>query len=303
MQADQRTEGLDESTRAALSTVFERSDGGRRELQWQDVSDAVSSDQWGRLIGEGHLVSREEGFALADPDAVAEHLDSGAADDEDTGDDSFDVEPESWGWHDKAAGLVAIVFFAGYLDAGVRDVIASFDDVVLSPVTHALPFYAVVLLLAVVTGFYSTVLQSRLSDNEKMQRYKDRMEDIKARKEAAEERGDEEAVERIKEEQMEAAGDQLGMFKLQFRPMVWIMLLTIPVFLWLRWKVRGGHLGVAQTGLIVPFAGSVGWQDPLFGPMSTWIVWYFLCSMASRQVIRKALGVRPGGAAASTSAS
>jgi uncharacterized membrane protein (DUF106 family) len=129
-------------------------------------------------------------------------------------------------------------------------------------------------------------------DTEKLQAYQERMNRLNERRKAAKEADDEEALERIQEEQMEAAGDQLGMFKLQFRPMVWIMLLTIPVFLWLRWKVRGGHLGLAETGLVVPLAGAVGWQDPLFGPMSTWIVWYFLCSMASRQIIQKTLDIQ-----------
>jgi len=122
------------------------------------------------------------------------------------------------------------------------------------------------------TGLYSTLLQARLMDTEKLSAYQERMARLKERKAAAKERDDDDALERIQREQVDAAGDQLGMVKLQFRPMVWIMLLTIPVFLWLRWKVRGGHLGVGETGLVVPLAGAVFWQDPLLGPMSTWIV-------------------------------
>ncbi|WP_238709355.1 DUF106 domain-containing protein [Natronorubrum halophilum] len=155
----------------------------------------------------------------------------------------------------------------------------------------AVPFYAVILLLAAVTGLYSTILQKRLTDREKLEEYQQRMADLRERKQAAKERDDEDALERIQDEQLEAAGDQLGMMKVQFRPMVWIMLLTILVFLWLRWKVNGGHLGADETGLIVPIAGAVSWQQPLAGPMSTWIVWYFLGSMASRQLIQKALNV------------
>ncbi|NNC25236.1 DUF106 domain-containing protein, partial [Salinisphaera sp. USBA-960] len=69
---------------------------------------------------------------------------------------------------------------------------------------------------------------------------------------AAKERGDEEALDRIQKEQMEAMGDQLGMFKMQFRPMVWIMLLTIPVFLWMYWKLGQIDQGVE---LILPLIG------------------------------------------------
>ncbi|MDQ2074669.1 DUF106 domain-containing protein [Haloarcula sp. H-GB4] len=277
--------------RDALATVVEHSDNGNESLQWNDVSESLSSEEWGRLVREEVLVSDGTGFTLTNPEQVREALQP----DEpmDTATDEGGIEAESWAWYDKVAGLVTLSLFAGYWSTGIRDTIASYDDLLLAPVTDALPFFAVIILLAIVTGLYSTVLQSRLRDTEKIQAYQERMKELKERKEAAKERGDDDALEELQAEQMEAAGDQLGMFKLQFRPMVWIMLLTIPVFLWLRWKVRGGHLGASEFGLIVPLAGAVGWQEPLFGPMKTWIVWYFLCSMVARQLIQKTFDIQP----------
>ena len=121
------------------------------------------------------------------------------------------------------------------------------------------------------------------------------MQEIQDRRKAAKERGDDEALEQIKEEQMEAMGDQLGMFKLQFRPMVWIMLLTVPAFLWMYWKILSGN-GVDGVSVVMPFIGDLsvqdGWTTGVVGPMQAWIVWYFVCSMAFTQVIRKALNVQ-----------
>ncbi|MFB6108362.1 MAG: DUF106 domain-containing protein [Haloplanus sp.] len=300
MSAERLESFLDDPAASeALSVAFERSDGGSEELQWADVRDALSADQWGRLIRAGVLVGGDDGFVLADPDRVEravstgeESVDGRDADDADDADVAPVPDDDSWEWYDKVAGVATLGLFMGYWNTGIRDVIASLDDVVLAPATHALPFYAVVLLLALVTGFYSTVLQAKLMDAEKLQRYKDRMNELRERKAAAKERGDEDALERVETEQMDAASDQLGMFKLQFRPMVWIMLLTIPVFLWLRWKVRGGHLAPHETGLVVPLASAVAWQEPLVGPMRTWIVWYFLCSVAARQIFQKTLDVQ-----------
>ncbi|MCD2200716.1 MULTISPECIES: DUF106 domain-containing protein [unclassified Halobacterium] len=292
MPAEQLESFLDNpAMREALSIVFERSEEGTDEVQWADVSDALSSGQWGRLIESGVLVSGGTGFTLANPDRVQQTLEEHGPL-SDTAEGVDEIESESWAWYDKAAGVTALVLFAGYWNTGIRNIIASVDNLLLAPIVDMLPFYAVIILLAIVTGLYSTVLQARLMDHEKMQAYQERMNELKERKEEAKERGDDEALEQIQEEQMEAAGDQLGMFKLQFRPMVWIMLLTIPVFLWLRWKVRGGHLGVGETGMILPLAGAVSWQEPLLGPMRTWIVWYFLCSMASRQIIQKTLNIQ-----------
>jgi uncharacterized membrane protein (DUF106 family) len=83
------------------------------------------------------------------------------------------------------------------------------------------------------------------------------------------------------------------MFKEQFRPMVWIMFLTIPVFLWMYWAVGIGnapsHIDV--TPIVLPLAGEVGWTSGVVGPLQTWILWYFLCSMGFTQIIRKGLNI------------
>lgn len=285
------------SVREAVAVVLEQTGDRDDELQWADVRGSLTTGQWGRLIESGILVSGTSGFVVANRDRARRVLNqpSEATDTATTAADPVTADEgdaASWAWYDKAAGVTALVFFVGYWNTGIRDVIASFDNVVLGPVTDVLPFYVVVLVLAVITGTYATLIQANLMDTEKMQVYQDRMKRLKERREDAKEQGDEETLERVQEEQLYAASDQLGMFKLQFRPMVWIMLLTIPVFLWLRWKVRGGHLAVGQTGLVVPIAGAVSWQQPLVGPMRTWIIWYFLCSVASRQVVQKALDLQ-----------
>jgi uncharacterized membrane protein (DUF106 family) len=95
---------------------------------------------------------------------------------------------------------------------------------------------------------------------------------------------------------MEAMGDQLGMFKEQFRPMVWIMFLTIPAFLWMFWVIgyRGSdaaYPAVAAQELVVPLAGTVTWDTGIVGPIQMWILWYFLCSMAFTQLVQKSLNI------------
>ncbi|QRV17358.1 DUF106 domain-containing protein [Haloterrigena salifodinae] len=279
----------DPSMQEAISVILERSNDGREELEWSDVSDALSSAQWGRLIEQEVLVSAGAGFTVAEPEGVRARLET---DDRRPSSNRETIEPYRWSALDKAAGATAVALFAGYWSPQLRDVVASTESVVLGPITEIIPFYGIIVLLSIATGLYSTVLQSRLTDHEKIQQYTQRMEALQNRKQAAEERGDDEALKQIRQEQREAAGDQLGLLKVKFRPMVWTMLVTIPVFLWLRWKVNGGHLGAGQTGLVVPLAGHVTWQQSLVGPMSTWIVWYFLCSMASRQIIQKTLGVQ-----------
>jgi uncharacterized membrane protein (DUF106 family) len=276
--------GEDASMRSALEFLLER-DGA---VTWSEASDELSSGQWGRLIEKGILTDAGEGFELADPDGVREGL---YGDEGGDGDTTDDVEGDSsWSQYDKAAALGAVGLFAGYSIASVRNAIGETLDVVLGPINSALPFYAVILVLALFTGLYSTLLQSNMMNTEMMAKYQERMQEMQERRKEAKESGDDEALDKIQEEQMEAMGDNLGMFKEQFRPMVWIMLLTIPAFLWMYWMILDQGAGTLEVTM--PLIGTREWQAGVLGPLQAWILWYFLCSMSFNQIIRKSLNIQ-----------
>jgi uncharacterized membrane protein (DUF106 family) len=268
----------------ALSVVYDYTDAGADPVTWPDVREDLSSGQWGRLIETGVLVDDGEGFVIDDPGAVADALDTDSSSAE-------DIETTSWSTWDKAAGAISLAFFAGYSLKSVRSVVGEVVNVFIGPINQTLPFYATILLLALLTGLYSSLLQANLMNTEIMGKYQERMQEIKDKRKRAKERGDEEALERIQQEQMEAAGDQMGMFKEQFRPMAWIMLLTIPLFLWMYWMIRDGHLSTAQMEVILPIVGETQWNRGILGPLQAWIAWYFLCSMGFSQLLRKSLDI------------
>ena len=180
--------------------------------------------------------------------------------------------------------------FAGYSISSVRNAIGTTLDLFLGPINSALPFYAGILVLALFTGLYSTLLQANLMDTEVMAKYQERMQEMQERRKEAKEAGDDEALDQIQEEQMEAMGDNLGMFKEQFRPMVWIMLLTIPAFLWMYWMIL--EQGAGTLTVTMPLLGTREWQAGVLGPLQAWILWYFLCSMSFNQIIRKSLNIQ-----------
>ncbi|MFC5277952.1 DUF106 domain-containing protein [Halorubrum rubrum] len=283
----------DGEMRDALETVLDRATDG--EVQWVDVRDEITSGQWGRLIEKEILVDGERGFAIADRDGI----EAGLTDDDGGSGSGGDVEtPETTSWTkwDKLAALATVGAFVGYAVPPVRNVIAGGLDLVLGPLLGIVPFYVVIMVIALGTGLYSTLLRAGLMDMEKMSQYQDRMKDIQERRKEAKERDDQEALDAIQQEQMDAMGDQLGMFKEQFRPMVWIMFLTIPAFLWMFWVIgyRGSdsaYPAVAAQEIVVPLAGTVTWDAGLVGPIQMWIVWYFLCSMAFTQLVQKSLNI------------
>ncbi|PSQ17357.1 HTR-like protein [Halobacteriales archaeon QS_8_69_26] len=269
------------------------------EVEWGDVKGEITSGQWGRIIQQGIVVDNENGaFELSDPDAVESALSDDAtaaaeiSADLDEVTDMDDVETEGWSTYDKAAGVGVLLVMVGYYYNPVQRVVGGTIDALLGPVDAVLPFYVVILVLAMLTGVYSTLLQANLMNTEVIGAYQEQASALNERRKKAKERGDEEELDRIQEQQMEMMGDQLGMFKEQFRPMVWITLITIPVFLWMYWKVQNGLIAEAETSIVMPLLGEVEWQQGVLGPMQAWIIWYFLCSMGFTQLIRKALNIQ-----------
>ncbi|MBX0323851.1 EMC3/TMCO1 family protein [Halomicroarcula sp. F13] len=256
-------------------------------VTWSDVSDDITSGEWGRLIESGLLVDADgQGFVVDDPEGVREALEESDATPEDDEDDG------GWSTWDKLAGLATLGLFAGYSLNSVRNAIGGVIDVALGPLAEVVPFYVVILVLAVFTGSTSSILQDQLMDMSGMGDHQEKMQDLKERREAAKERGDDEALDRLEEEQMELMTDQMGMFKKQFRPMVWIMLINIPIFLWLYWMVFGTGMSLEPPVVTFPILGEVSsWREGAAGPLQAWILWYFLCSLSFTQIIRKALNV------------
>jgi uncharacterized membrane protein (DUF106 family) len=273
-----------ESMTDALAAVLEVADE-QGTVTWSDVSDDLTTGQWGRLIETGLLVDADgEGFVVDDPEGVREAL--GEAD------PASDEEADgSWTTYDKAAGVGALGIMIGYLDPNIRAVIGSTLDVLLGPLSSALPFYMMILVLAVLTGLWSTILQDNLMNMDIMSDYQEKNKELRERRKQAKERGDDEALQEIQKEQMAMMSENVGMFKAQFRPMVWIMVLTIPVFLWMYWMIL--DVGVGQgTVIVMPLIGEVTDWNAGVGPMPAWIIWYFVCSMGFAQIMRKALNVR-----------
>ncbi len=273
----------------ALSSVLRVADQ-QGTVTWSDVSDELTSGQWGRLIETGLLVDAGgEGFVVDDPDGVRDAL--GEA--EPAATDDGDGDGVDWTVYDKLAAVAAVAFILGYGIQSVRATIGSIINIFLGPLESMVPFYVVILVLALFTGLWSTLLQDNLMDMDVMGDYQEKSKELRERRKRAKERDDDEALQEIQEEQMAMMSDNLGMFKAQFRPMVWIMLLTIPVFLWMYWMILDVGLGGAQNVMVLPLIGAIEtWRTGVIGPIEAWLLWYFLCSITFTQVMRKALNVQ-----------
>ena len=160
-------------------------------VTWSDVSEDISSGEWGRLIETGLLVDADgEGFVIDDPEGIREAL----ADADPTA--MMEDHDTSWTSYDKAAGLVVIGLFIGYWLPSARQTIGSTLDVIFGPLANVMPFHVVILVLATLTGLFSAIMQDNLSNPAVMGEYREKSQKLKERREKAKERGDEEEIGR-----------------------------------------------------------------------------------------------------------
>jgi uncharacterized membrane protein (DUF106 family) len=70
--------------------------------------------------------------------------------------------------------------------------------------------------------------------------------------------------------------------------MAYIMIVSVPIFFWLLYRLSNFPDNIAIT---MPFFGLHTLTDMILGPVPAWIFWYMICSLTISQVVRKALGI------------
>ena len=181
-----------------------------------------------------------------------------------------------------------------------RQTIAGVVDIIIGPfVAMGLPFFALILILATITGFYSSLIQKYKMDYEKMAEVQEKMKDFNVKFREAQMSGDERLIKKMQARQQAMMAEQMQMTQQQFKPMIYILILTIPIFFWIYEKIRtmpmAGEVTAAiadlSNSIVIPFAGLSSYFDIYLWIFPLWILWYMLCSLCMTQIIRKALNI------------
>ncbi len=181
-----------------------------------------------------------------------------------------------------------------------RQTIAGVVDIVIGPfVAMGLPFFALILILATITGFYSSLIQKYTMDYEKMAEVQEKMKDFNVKFREAQMSGDERLIKKMQARQQAMLAEQMQMTQQQFKPMIYILILTIPIFFWIYEEIRtmpmSGEVTAAiadlSNSIVIPFAGLSSYFDIYLWIFPLWILWYMLCSLCMTQIIRKALNI------------
>lgn len=189
-------------------------------------------------------------------------------------------------------GTIAMVFtllmMFSYGIPAVREGVGGAMDLIFGPFVDELgiPFFVLIMILSAITALYSSLIQKYTIDYEKMQRVQEAMREFQKEFREAQLGGDEKKLKKLEAKRDRMMQDQMEISKQQFTPMAYILLLSVPIFFWILYRLPQ----ISQM-MVIPFAGTLGFQDILLWVVPLWMLWYMICSLTISQVIRKALNI------------
>jgi len=178
--------------------------------------------------------------------------------------------------------LFGIVLLGEDFRNGLGKFVGSFMD----PIATLIPFHLLILLLAIVTGIYASLIQKYTIDWELMRRVQKNMREFQKEFREAQQKENKYKLKKLQEQQVEMMEEQAAMSKQQFKPMAYIGIVSIPLWMWMYQYVRTS----IDIPLILPIVGEKALMDPWFF-LQYWIIWYIICSIPFGALVRKVLNV------------
>ena len=175
-----------------------------------------------------------------------------------------------------------------------RDMLGGIMDIFMSPILSVVGesnFFLIISVVAIITAIYSSLIQKYVVDQSKMMEFQEKMKIFQKEMREAQKTQNTYMLKKLEEQQAEMMQEQMSMMKNQFKPMFYIVLVSIPFFMWIYY-----YLGLhPDASLIFPFWGQQFLNDRVFLMFTFGIYWYFISSLAFSQIIRKFLNIRAAG--------
>jgi uncharacterized membrane protein (DUF106 family) len=177
--------------------------------------------------------------------------------------------------------------FASMFLMDFRNAVASAVDLIISPITSTMPFYIVVLAIAAIVTVFSTFIQKYTMDWELMRHVTEKNRALQKEMREAQLAGNKAKLKKLQDDQLAGMQEQTALTKMQFKPMGFLAIISVPLFIWAYWYLS---LNPSLT-MVFPFTGTVTLISGGFFIFPWWILWSLLCSLAIGQIIRKAFNV------------
>jgi uncharacterized membrane protein (DUF106 family) len=195
-------------------------------------------------------------------------------------------------------GTIALILAMGlmmsYVIPPVRDGIGLAMNFLFGPLLVVFPFFIIILILSTLTGLYSSIIQKYTIDYERMQESQARMKEFQKEFREAQLSEDEKKIKKLEAKRDKMMQEQLELSRDQFKPMSYILLVSVPIFLWLLYVmptlVAENSTYLYKT-ITFPYLGEILLTESAISFIPAWILWYMLCSLSISQIIRKSMNI------------
>jgi len=183
--------------------------------------------------------------------------------------------------------LLMMLMMFSYSIAWLRVGVGQSIDLAFAPLVESfkIPFFILIVILSALTGLYSSLIQKYTIDYDRMTEVQERMKEFQKEYREAQLSQDEKKIKKLDAKRDKVMKEQLELSQQQFKPMAFILVLTVPIFFWLLFR-----LNQANT-ITLPYYGTQSLTAPILWVIPAWMIWYFICSVALSQVIRKSLNI------------
>ncbi|MEM0202500.1 MAG: DUF106 domain-containing protein [Archaeoglobaceae archaeon] len=203
---------------------------------------------------------------------------------------------------------VAMVFgfmllFGIILSYEFRIALALLLETIFSPLV-SLRFHLLVLVMAILTAFCSNLIQKYAIDHERMKELQKKVSEYQKEYIEAVKQKNQFKLKQLEQKKEEMRLMQSELMSMQFKPMSYTFIVTIPIWAWL-WEraylsyrnvefgeeiLEGFHINNDLFQVTSPFLGTIHVNDFVaFFPW--WLLWYLLCSVVFGQIFKKAMKV------------
>lgn len=194
-----------------------------------------------------------------------------------------------------AMGLGFFVMFGIVIIPGLREGMGAALDVALGPLADIVGnFLITILILSVVTGFYTSLIQKYTTNwelMEKSKQYQKQMRELQKELMDAKRENNKQRLKKLEKKKEEIMRKQTQfsgeMMRQQMKPMMYIGIITIPIFMWIWVYIEAASVGA----VIFPLIGGKELTASFIFGLPYWVLWYMVCSIPIAQMIRKVIGI------------
>jgi len=191
--------------------------------------------------------------------------------------------------------ILGAMFFVGIFFPQFRIQLAEAVAPILDPLL-VLPIHIVILILAIFTAIYSTLIQKYTVDYERMKEIQRRVMEYQKKYMKAMKENNQFVLKQLEQQKNEISSLQAELMSMNFRSMFYTVVVTIPIWVWLWYRIynvaqtgyHGFYSGVSKFMVRVPFQGLIHVSDRVL-VIPWWFFWFILCSILVGQILRRLL--------------